>query len=157
MPAPEEGAPQLGDAPAEPGRCALPSQTSAMGRTDPESLQQEGAAHFEAGEYVRAAAAWRRILEVLPENATNREERETTLLIALEAYKEAARALEHRESADRPCATTLLREADALLDRYVDDLHRAHGPSTMPGPAVDTSSTELRAMIDAAVRDRARS
>jgi hypothetical protein len=148
MPAPADGAPQIGDgATGEPGRCTLPSQTSAVGRTDPESLQQEGAAHFEAGEFVRAAAAWRRILDVLPENATNREERETTLLIALEAYKEAARSLTHDERA-QSCATALLREGVALLDRYVDELHRAL-PSVAIGPAVDASGAELRAMLEA--------
>jgi hypothetical protein len=96
---------------------------------------------------VRAAAAWRRILDVLPENATNREERETTLLIALEAYKEAARSLSHDSSA-QSCATALLREAVALLDRYVDELHRAL-PSVAIGPAVDASGAELRAMLEA--------
>jgi len=119
-----------------------PDATSGSAR----ALTQQGQASFDAGDYRGAALAWQKILDILPENALNRAERENALLIALEAYKHAFR----RASLERGSVTTedveLLREGLALCDAYTKEVSRVHGPGGV-SPAVVESRVELEGML----------
>ncbi|MCA9704775.1 MAG: hypothetical protein KDK70_02860, partial [Myxococcales bacterium] len=107
------------------------------------ALTQQGQAAFDAGDYLGAAAAWRKILDILPENELNREERENALLISLEAYKQAFRRVSLEGTSD---GAQYLRDALALCDAYTKEVGRVHGPTGV-SPAVVESRVEIEGML----------
>ncbi|MBK6917395.1 MAG: hypothetical protein IPH07_08355 [Deltaproteobacteria bacterium] len=118
------------------------------------ALQIDGQARFEQQLFEQAGDVWSRIFEVLPENPVNREERGTTLLICLEAYREAYRV--HRESKandglERGIA--MLRKGVGLLDRYLAAFARQYGDTAQPSPTVEEKGRELRELLAAAERE----
>lgn len=115
-------------------------------------LNLEGQRRFNEQDFEGAAAAWIRILEVLPENATNREERDNTLLITLEAYKEASRRVAQGAGDDAvKREVEVLRKALAVRDGYVADFQRAYASETVSNAVVE-SGDEVERMLAVAER-----
>ncbi|MEM9461497.1 MAG: hypothetical protein AAGF11_45455 [Myxococcota bacterium] len=110
------------------------------------ALTVEGQASFDAGDYVGAAASWKKILDILPENDLNREERENALLISLEAYKQAFRRVSVQSGSVGNADVELLREALRLCDAYTKEVARVHGPTAV-SPSVVESRVEIEGML----------
>jgi hypothetical protein len=131
------------------GHRASPIEVDTSDRA--KQLNLEGQRQFNEQNFDGAAASWTRILEVLPENATNREERDNTLLIALEAYKESARRV--GQGAGQAAAkreVDVLRKAIAVRDGYVEDFGRAYGGrETVSNPVVESGAEVERMLADA--------
>lgn len=111
--------------------------------TSARALTQQGQAAFDSGDYMGAASAWKKILDILPENELNREERENALLISLEAYKQAFRRVTLEGTSN---GGDLLREALKLCDAYTKEVGRVHGPTGV-SPAVVESRVEIEGML----------
>ena len=116
-------------------------------RAEARSLTVEGQASFDAGDYRAAAASWQRILDVLPEDTLNREERENGLLIALEAYKHEYRQALALKGAAGQDDVARLRQALALCRDYAAELTRVYGPQGTVDGAVFESRAEIVAML----------
>lgn len=135
----------------------LPRTASALGPARPASLEgaraeartltEQGQASFDAGDYRAAAASWQRILEVLPEDTLNREERENALLIALEAYKHEYRQALALKGAAGQEDVARLRQALALCREYAAELTRVYGPQGTVDGAVFESRAEIETML----------
>lgn len=110
------------------------------------ALTVKGQAAFDAGDYMGAASAWKKILDILPENDLNREERENALLISLEAYKQAFRRVSVESGSVGNNEVELLREALRLCDAYTKEVARVHGPTGV-SPAVVESRVEIEGML----------
>lgn len=136
---------------------AEPLSAQAYGPARPASLEQAraearrltegGQASFDAGDYRAAATSWEQILEVLPEDSLNREERENALLITLEAYKfEYRQALAEK---GKPAAedVTRLRQALTLCREYAAELQRVYGAQGTVDGSVFESRAELEQML----------
>lgn len=124
-----------------PVLAAGPADVDADSQLDVETLLRRGQAAFDVGDYQGAIEAWGQILDVLPENDRNREERENALLIVMAAYEAELRertALAPATDAD----LDRLREALALCDAYTEELTRVHGPSAV-GAAVLEARLEI--------------
>lgn len=116
-------------------------------RAEARTLTEQGQASFDAGDYRAAAASWQRILDVLPEDTLNREERENALLIALEAYKHEYRQALALKGAASQEDVTRLRQALALCREYSAELTRVYGPKGTVDGAVFESRAEIEAML----------
>lgn len=114
-------------------------------RTSARALTEQGQASFDAGDYEGAAAAWSKILDTLPENELNREERENALLISLEAYKHAFRRRTAEKGSAGKAETELLRQGLRLCDEYTKEVVRVHGGSV--SPAVVESRVQVEEML----------
>ena len=116
--------------------------------TQARELNRSGQQRFDSGDYSGAAADWSRILEVLPENEVNREERENALLISLEAYRQAyeKRRVAPGDSSMKE-AVDFLRRAVVVLDTYVMQFERAYGKGAVIGPDAAQSGEEIRALL----------
>ena len=103
---------------------------------------------FADGQYVEAARTYARILEVLPENKINREERDNTLLIALEVYREAYKQqrVPGNKEATRTAAK-LLCTADTHYQKYLETYRDQYGSAADPSKAARESYGELQAMM----------
>lgn len=112
-------------------------------------LQVDGQRHYGEQSYEAAGDTWARIFDVLPEGSINRAERDTTLLITLDAYQEAYRRHEGDESEH---ALDVLRKAIALCDRYEADFRQAHGPTDRPSEPARTAMQQVRDLLEAAER-----
>jgi hypothetical protein len=136
-------------APVSTAYAAAPIEVDNVDRA--KQLNLEGQRRFNEQDFEGAAAAWIRILEVLPENATNREERDNTLLITLEAYKEASRRFGGGEGPDAAKREIdVLRKALAVRDDYVGDFRRAYGNGATVSSALADSVREVEEMLAAA-------
>jgi len=117
-------------------------------------LNLEGQKRFDVQDYEGAASSWSRILEVLPENTVNREERENSLLIALEAYKEAFRSRRAAGGDDAlKSAVEHLRKGVALHAQYGAEYQRAYGNGARIGSAAQDSGAEIQRMLEDAERE----
>jgi hypothetical protein len=126
-----------------------PSRPASMeqARGEARRLTEGGQASFDAGDYRAAATSWEQILDVLPEDSLNREERENALLIALEAYKfEFRQALAEK---GKPSAedVTRLRQALTLCREYAAELQRVYGAQGTVDGSVFESRAELETML----------
>ena len=110
------------------------------------ALTVKGQASFDAGDYMGAAASWKKILDILPENEINREERENALLISLEAYKQAFRRVSVESGSVGNAEVEFLREALRLCDAYTKEVARVHGPTAV-SPSVVESRVEIEGML----------
>ncbi len=118
------------------------------------SLQIDGQARYSQQQFEQAGDVWSRIFEVLPENPVNRQERDTTLLITIDAYKEAYRVAREGGSGDGLArGIEVLRRGVSVLDRYVAAFGRQYGPTTPVSPAAETAGRELRELLAAAERE----
>ena len=134
--------------PSAPARASAPIRVDTI--EGAKQLNLEGQRRFNEQDFDGAAASWTRILEVLPENATNREERDNTLLIALEAYKESARRLGQgagTEAVKREVDT--LRKAIAVRDDYVGDFQRAFAGQSVSAAVTESGAEVERMLADA--------
>ena len=95
-------------------------------RSSARALTEQGQASFDAGDYEGAASSWSKILDTLPENDLNREERENALLISLEAYKHAYRRKTAERGGTSEAEVALLRKGLALCDAYTKEFVRVH-------------------------------
>ncbi|MEM9459167.1 MAG: hypothetical protein AAGF11_33620 [Myxococcota bacterium] len=109
-------------------------------------LTRRGQAAFDAGDYLGAAAAWKQLLQLLPENEFNRQKRQNAVLIALEAYKQAFRRITVEQGSVTETAAQLLRDALGLCDVYTKEARRVHG-ETAVSPAVVESRVEIEGML----------
>jgi hypothetical protein len=116
-------------------------------RAEARTLTEQGQASFDAGEYRAAAASWERILEVLPEDTLNREERENALLIALEAYKFEFRQAQAIKGTVGTEDVVRLRKGLALCREYSAELTRVYGPQGTVDGAVFESRAEIENML----------
>lgn len=106
---------------------------------------------FADGQYVEAARTYARILEVLPENKINREERDNTLLIALEVYREAYK--QQRVPGDKEAtraAAKLLCTADTHYQKYLERYRDQYGSAADPSKAARESYGELQTLMNEA-------
>jgi hypothetical protein len=111
-------------------------------------LNAEAQQMFADGQYVEAARTYARILEVLPENKINREERDNTLLIALEVYREAYKQQRVPGNTDATrTAAKLLCTADTHYQKYLDTYRDQYGSAADPSKAARESYAELQAMM----------
>lgn len=99
------------------------------------------------GDFRGAAKSWNEILEILPENRTNREERETTLLVALDAYM---RAFESREPTDLKDAVASLKAGVTAYDRYVKEYQRVYGGGANVGLEAEETGTKIKRLYEEA-------
>lgn len=95
-----------------------------------ERLQVRAQNLYDEGRYLEAADAWLRILTVLTENEVNRDERDTHLQLALEAYADAYLPYLERPADDVPqeIANGLARGVEAYRT-YRSRLRLAYGDS----------------------------
>ncbi len=111
-------------------------------------LNDQAQQKFADGRYAEAAGIYARILEVLPENRVNLEERDNTLLIALEVYREAYK--KQRVAGDKEAtrnAAKLLCTADGLYQRYLTTYRDVYGGAMNPSKAALASNDELQALM----------
>ncbi len=132
--------------PAMAGPADIDTNYKDGSRESARALTGQGQASFDAGDYTGAADAWKKILDILPENDLNREERENALLISLEAYKHAFRRASVEKGSVAPEDVELLRAGLALCDAYTKEVSRVHGPASV-SPAVVESRVELEGML----------
>lgn len=110
------------------------------------TLTQQGQSAFDAGDYLNAAEAWKKLLDILPENEFNRKKRQNAVLIALEAYKQAFRRVVVQRGEVSEVEAQLLREALALCDAYTNEARQVHGPAAVSPPVVE-SRVEIESML----------
>jgi tetratricopeptide (TPR) repeat protein len=116
-------------------------------RAQARTLTEAGQAAFDAGDYRAAAASWQQILDVLPEDSLNREERENALLIALEAYKHEYRQAIAVKGSPAAEDVERLRLALVLCREYAAELTRVYGAQGTVDGAVFESRAEIEAML----------
>ncbi len=126
---------------------AAPSSSMAES-TEVKSLNDRAQREYDRGEFAEAARAWTDILGRLPENRINREERETTLLVALDAY---IRTYEVRLAgggahADR-IAVQALRKGVQTLETYESAFAEAYGPDAQLGEVTVEVAAEIRGLL----------
>jgi len=114
---------------------------------DATRLNAEAQQMFEDGQYAEAARTYARILEVLPENKVNLEERDNTLLIALEVYREAYR--KQRAAGDKRAAK-LLCTAQGHYNKYLATYREEYGGAMDPSKAALESHDELQKLLSEA-------
>jgi hypothetical protein len=144
--------------PVAPTRVAAASGVTAPVEIEPsrraKALQIDGQARYAQQEFEQAGDVWSRIFEVLPENPVNREERDTTLLITLDAYKEAYRVAREGAAADGLSrGVAMLRKGVGVLDRYVAAFGRQYGATTAISPSADAAAREIRQLLADAERE----
>jgi hypothetical protein len=93
----------------------------ATGEHTARELDALGQEHHARGDYVASARAYAQILDMLPEAAPNRAERENTVLIATAVYREALEA-----APDATARRQLLAEALGLHERYAAEHQRVY-------------------------------
>ncbi len=126
---------------------AQPSDMPGKKAEDATRLNAEAQQMFEDGLYAEAADKYARILEVLPENKVNLEERDNTLLIALEVYREAYR--KQRAAGDKDAAK-LLCTAAKHYDTYLATYREEYGGAMDPSKAALESNEELQKLLSEA-------
>lgn len=127
---------------------AAPSELPGQEAEEAKRLNAEAQQKFADGQYADAARTYARILEVLPENKINREERDNTLLIALEVYREAYR--QQRVPGDGETtrkAAQLLCTAEVHYQKYLDTYRDEYGSAADPSKAARESYEELQALM----------
>jgi len=137
-------------APVATPRRALAQSADMPGEKAEEAtrLNAEAQQKFADGNYAEAARIYGRILEVLPENRVNLEERDNTLLIALEVYREAYK--KQRVAGDKEAtrrAAQLLCTADGLYETYLATYREVYGGAMNPSKAALASSEELGVLM----------
>ncbi|MBL4684249.1 MAG: hypothetical protein JKY37_06650 [Nannocystaceae bacterium] len=126
-----------------------PGSSPVADSTRVKDLNNRAQVTYGDGNFRGAAKSWNEILEILPENRTNREERETTLLVALDAYM---RAFESREATDLKDAVASLRAGLTAYDRYVKEYQRVYGGGANVGLEAEETGTEIKRLYDEASR-----
>ncbi len=111
---------------------------------------------FADGQYAEAAKTYARILdnEVLPENKVNREERDNTLLIALEVYREAYK--QERKAGDKEStrqAAQLLCDAQGHYEKYLETYRDQYGSAADPSKDARESYDKLESLIGDAEKE----
>ncbi len=127
---------------AQPGD--MPGETA----SDATRLNAQAQQLFADGKYAEAANTYARILEVLPENRVNLEERDNSLLITLEVYREAYRQL--RAPGDKEAtrsAAKLLCAAEGHYATYLATYREVYGGAMNPSKAALESSDELQKLL----------
>jgi len=135
--------------PAVAPRIALAAPADAGAEADDATrLNAEAQQKFSDGQFADAARTYARILEVLPENRVNREERDNTLLIALEVYREAFKKQRVEGDAESTRkAAQLLCAADKHYKRYLDTYREVYGGGADPSKAALESHASLTALL----------
>lgn len=123
---------------------AQPSELPGEKAEDATRLNAEAQQMFEDGDYAQAAHTYARILEVLPENKVNLEERDNTLLIALEVYREAYK--KQRTAGDKEAAK-LLCTAQGHYDKYLATYREEYGGAMNPSKAALESNEALQTLL----------
>lgn len=127
---------------------AAPADLPGTEADEARRLNAEAQQMFADGQYVEAARTYARILEVLPENKINREERDNTLLIALEVYREAYKQQRVPGNADATrTAAKLLCTADTHYQKYLETYRDQYGSAADPSKAARESYDELQALL----------
>lgn len=138
-------------APVATPRSALAQPSDMPGEKADEATRLNAQAQqmFADGNYAGAASTYARILEVLPENRVNLEERDNTLLIALEVYREAYK--KQRVAGDKEAtrqAAQLLCTADGLYTTYLRNYREEYGDAMNPSKAALRSREELQTLMN---------
>lgn len=102
---------------------------------------------YDTGNYRAAAESMNEVLKILPENRVNREERETALLVALDAY---TREFEKQEATSTRDAVATLKAGVATYDRYVKEFQRVYGGDARVGHEAEYAGTEIEHRYDEA-------
>ncbi len=116
--------------------------------SEAKQLNADAQARFAEGNYAAAAAAYARIFEVLPENRINREERDNTLLISLEVYREAYRQRRSGGGEEAVAeAAEFLCQGKRLYDKYAARYRDVYGGGAEPSLEATKSMGEVRDLI----------
>lgn len=135
-----------------PNRAAAraPTSSSMSDSTRVKDLNNRAQQTYEASDFLGAADAWSQILEILPENRTNREERETTLLVALDAYMRAATPGPGGPKEGLEQRVTTLRVGVATFDTYEKEYQRVYGSGATVGLQAAETGAQIRAQYEEA-------
>lgn len=129
-------------------RMEQPSDMPGETASEATRLNAEAQQMFADGKYAEAARTYARILEVLPENRVNLEERDNSLLIALEVYREAYK--QQRVAGDKEATRTaakLLCTAQGHYDTYLATYREVYGGAMNPSKAALESNDELQKLL----------
>ncbi len=126
---------------------AAPTEMPGEEASEAKRLNAEAQQKFADGQYADAARTYARILEVLPENRVNREERDNTLLITLEVYREAFRQARTSDKEGLRKAAELLCTAKGHYEGYADRYQQVYGGGAEPSQAALESRAELGTLI----------
>ena len=130
---------------------AAPSELPGQEAEEAKRLNAEAQQKYADGLYADAARTYARILEVLPENKINREERDNTLLLALAVYRDAYK--QQRIPGDKDAirkSAQLLCTAEVHYQKYLDTYHDEYGGAADPSKAARESYGELKALMSEA-------
>lgn len=109
-------------------------------------LNADAQSKFASGDLPGAANTYGRILEILTENRVNREERDNTLLVALEVYREAFRQAD-AGGEELTSSIELLRTGVRLYDAYEAEYQRVYGGGADPSLEARESGDEIKKML----------
>ena len=127
---------------------AAPSDLPGQEAEEARRLNAEAQQKYADGQYGDSARTYARILEVLPENKINREERDNTLLLALQVYRDAytQQRIPGNQDATRKAAE-LLCTAEVHYQKYLDAYHDEYGGAADPSKAARESFEALQALM----------
>ena len=109
------------------------------------SLTLDAQRAYERGDYLRAARAYRQILDTLPESEVYQEERDNALILALEVYQETYAANGSMVSA--------LCEASEMMTQYDESIRSAYGEDAQPSVSARASKAELDQSLETEARE----
>lgn len=117
-------------------------------------LNARGQEQFEAGAYADAAKSWSEILQILPENEANRDERDVQAIIVIDASIRAYEiACESASAAERSEHVEVLRRAVRVQQRYEAEFAAAYGASASISPELSRERDRLLELVAQAERE----
>lgn len=136
----------------QPAHAVPNRQTSSVAKsTQVLELNARGQESYDAGDFEAAAHSWSEILRILPENETNKAERNTQLLIMIDA---SIRAYEQLRGRTRPeVSVEVLRRGVATVDIYESDFSRTYGQGVRTSAEAQRESERLRTLLASAEAD----
>ena len=116
---------------------------------DVDALSTDGGQRYRAGDYVGAADAFTRALNMLPENQENRSRRANLLMLVLEAHEQAYRVVDETGRKD----IAHLRRASTTADDYLASFREEYDEQVQVDAAILDRVDELRRLLEHAERD----
>ena len=125
---------------------AVPRQTSTVAKsTEVLRLNARAQESYDAGDFEAAAHAWAEILRILPESETNKAERNTQLLIMIDASIRAFQQQGGRSRAE--VSVEVLRRGVATLDQYESDFSSTYGQGVRTSEEAQEQAQRLRTLL----------
>lgn len=127
---------------------AQPTDAPGEEATEATRLNAEAQQKYADGDYAGSAQTYARILEVLPENRVNREERDNVLLLVIGVYQDAykqATVVGDKDAIRR--AAEMLCVAEKHYKAYVSTYRDVYGGGADPSKAARESNDTLQAKL----------